>query len=132
MKGWMCNMKFYIASRFDKKKEIKNVMQFLQNRGHTVTTDWTKHKPIKPYSEHQEIAKDYAIEDMEGVKNCDIFILLSDEAGTGIYIELGVALALGKKIFVVGPHDDRSMFFFHPQVARRTTIDEVFKELAIV
>ncbi|MEK6830093.1 MAG: hypothetical protein AABY15_08315 [Nanoarchaeota archaeon] len=71
---------------------------------------------------------------MEGARKSDVFILLTDEAGTGIHSELGGAIdhcLLFKKpiIYVVGKHLDSSMFFFHPCVKRRATIDDVIMEL---
>lgn len=62
------------------------------------------HKPIKPYKENQNFA-----EDIEGVKNSDIFILISEEE-----ISRGAAIMLnthsGKpRIFVAGAAN--SMFW---------------------
>jgi nucleoside 2-deoxyribosyltransferase len=125
-------MKFYIASSFDYKEEVKKIVQFLKEHSHSITTDWTNHKPLKPYSKNKELSKEYVIEDIKGVEECDVFILLSDKKGSGMYIELGVAMELKKNIFVVGKQNESSMFFFHPLIKRRTSIDEVFKELKII
>lgn len=129
-------MKIYIAARFDKKEEVRGLQKLLSEKGHEITADWTLHKPIKPYNENSEIAKDYATEDVNGAKDCDVFMLLTDEAGTGMYVELGVAilshLQSGKpKIYAVGEHISRSMFYFHPSVNRRENIGQVLKELKI-
>lgn len=48
--------------------------------------------------------------------------------------ELGVAIAShlkhGKpKIYVIGDHTARLMFYFHPSVSHRRTMDEVLGEL---
>lgn len=129
-------MKIYIAARFDKKEEVRGLQKMLSEKGHEISADWTLHKPIKPYDQNQEIAASYAIEDVDGVKDCDVFILLTDEAGTGMYVELGVAilshLQSGKpKIYAVGERISRSMFYFHPSVNRRENIGQVLKELEI-
>ncbi len=130
-------MRFYIAARFDKKQEVLEIYRRLQDRGYIVSSDWTQHKPIKPYENNQELARRYSIEDIEGVINSDIFIVLSDDAGTGMYVELGAAIATNLQkgrpiIYVVGENTSRSMFYFHTIVRRRKTIDEVLEDIEII
>ncbi|MFH0805564.1 MAG: hypothetical protein V1901_01575 [Patescibacteria group bacterium] len=127
-------MKIYIASRFHKKEEVKKLYKLFINKGHKISSDWTLHKRIKPYKENQEIASQYATEDVRGVKNSDIFIMISDEVGTGMYTELGVAIASHvefnkPKIYIIGDHKERSMFHFHPSINLKNNIEEVLKEI---
>ena len=126
-------MKIYLAARFDKKQEVQNLYERFQKLGHEIAADWTLHKPIKPYEDNPETAREYSIEDVDAARNCDVFILMTDEAGTGMYVELGAAISSnlehGKpKIYAIGEHTSRSMFYFHPSVNRRRTIDEVLEE----
>lgn len=127
-------MKIYIATRFQKKKIVRKWLRRFKELGYEPVADWTNHKSIKPYKENFELSEQYSIEAIRGVKDSDVFILISDEAGTGMYIELGRAISSylerGKpKIYVVGKYNSRSMFFFHPSVNRRRTIQEVFEEI---
>lgn len=128
-------MKIYIAARFERKQEVRDLCRLLTEKGHEITADWTLHKPIKPYEKNQELAQQYSIEDINGVKDSDIFILLSDEGGSiGMYVELGIAilsnLMFGKPIiYIVGDYTSRSMFYFHPSVNRRKNINHVLKEI---
>ena len=51
-----------------------------------------------------------------------------------MYVELGVAILsnmLQKKpdVYVIGEQNTRSMFYFHPAVNRRATIDDVIAEV---
>src|SRR5260370_13377109 len=114
-------MKIYVAGRFENKQEVREAQSLLRSYGHQITHDWTKHLPIKPYSKSQELARQYGAADMEGVRNCDVFILLAKGgSGTGSSAELGAAigsnLSLGKpKIYVVGDLSD-CVFFYHPSV----------------
>ena len=129
-------MKFYIAARFDKKVEVNKLYELLKNKGHEITCDWTLHKTIKPYDENQDLAKNYSIEDILGVKDSDVFILLGDKAGTGMYVELGAAIFSNiilnrPKIYIIGEYIARSMFFYHPFVNRRKNVEEVLNELEI-
>ncbi len=130
-------MKFYIAARFTEKNEVLKIYKLLQDNGHEITADWTLHKAIKPYDQNAEIAKDYAIEDMNGVINCDVFVLLTNEnTGSGSAGELGAAILaqvkFGKpKIYVIGEHMGNNFFYFHPSVTRLNTIEEVLEELHV-
>ena len=127
-------MKIYLVARFDKKQEVRDLYERFQKLGHEIVADWTLHKSIKPYENNPEIAREYSIEAFSAARNCDVFILMTDRAGTGMYVELGAAISSnlehGKpKIYVIGRHTSRSMFYFHPSVNRRKTIDEVLEEI---
>jgi hypothetical protein len=128
-------MKFYVAARFTEKGQVKKIYKHLQEKGHEITADWTLHKTIKPYDKNAAIAKSYAIEDMNGVINADVFILLTSEhTGAGSAGELGAAILsqvkTGKpKIYVVGMRMDNNFFYFHPAVIRKNTIEEVLQAL---
>lgn len=69
------------------------------------------------------------------MRECDVFILLSDgPAGTGRYVELGAAIQSQPEsqkplIYVVGERNMDSIFYFHPTVKRRGTIEEVLEEI---
>lgn len=128
-------MKFYIASRFGLKEQVGGIYDKLREKGHEVTTDWTRHAPIKPYADNQDASKRNSMEDIdEGVLESDVFVLISNEAGTGMYVELGAAIAEhirnGRpKIYVIGEHTGRSMFYFHPSVIRKGSFEEVLEDL---
>ncbi|NQS88311.1 hypothetical protein HQ584_00755 [Patescibacteria group bacterium] len=107
-------------------------MAEVEGRKHTISVDWTTHLPIKPYEENPELAAEYAEEDIEGVKKCDIFVLIPEETGGGTqFSELGAAIVSEnvQRVFVVGPHNNRSTVFFHPKVERVDSIEEVFERV---
>jgi len=119
-------MKWYIAARFELKEEVRAMYKVLEARGHTITDDWTKHQSIKPYDKNAEMARQYTNDDLTGVMNADVVLILSDEAGIGMYTELGVAMASqllkgSPLIFITGEHTARNMFYFHQTVMRRPT-----------
>lgn len=122
-------MKVYIASRTSEREEVKRLNTLLSQKGFEVL-DWTWHMPTKPYEEHKDIALQYSLEDVQMVKECDLFILLTTEtSGSGSTTEFGMALfsyELFKKpnIYVVGSHIN-NMFFFHPGVKMVQTRDEL-------
>ncbi len=124
----------YVASRFALKDEVRKIYSKLEKLGYSVSADWTRHKSIKPYASNPDLSREYAVEDLNGARKSDLFILISDAEGTGMYAELGAAighnLEFGKPaIYVIGAHLSKSFIFFHPSVKRRENIDEVIKEL---
>ena len=138
-------MKFYIAARFSKKEQVREIYKKLAEKGHEVHTDWTVHKPIYPYSSDKKLASQYAQEDLNGASGCDVFVLLADEfsdsgpnknsTGRGMFIEFGAAILSSilngsPRVFVIGPDNDKAIFHFHPNVTRKNTIDEVLNEIA--
>lgn len=127
-------MKFYLAARFGLKEIVQQLQQELQRRGHEIVGDWTNHKPIKPYDQHPDLARAYSVGDVEGVRASDVFCLLSDEAGTGMYTELGVAISCfldhrKPHIYVVGAHNARNMFYFHDVVQKLATKEQFLAEV---
>jgi len=128
-------LKVYVAAPFSDKKVVLDTYKKLRTAKHEIIADWTVHKDIKPYSQNLDTAKDYAIEDIDGVRNSEVFILiLGTQPGTGSSTELGAAimsfLCFAKpKIYVVGKYIDQNFCFFHPSVELRDSIDEVIEEI---
>lgn len=127
-------MKFYIAARVSKKSVVRNIHEVLVNKRHETLSTWIDEGQIKPYNIHSSRAKRRAIQCIDAIKKSDVFILISDKTGAGMYTELGMAIVFNHlnkkpKIFVVGSHIDRSMFFFHPSVKRKKNLNEVLKDI---
>lgn len=98
-------MKFYVAGKFEDHEKVSRVINALVERGHTVSYDWTVHAQASP----ERIAEpDYRVEcarlDMQGVRDCEALFLLGDNPKlAGTWVEMGAAIALGKKVFVAAP-----------------------------
>ncbi len=125
-------MKIYIAARHALKKEIAEVYELLELRGHFITNKWTEQKSIKPYQEHRKEAQQYIAEDLAGITNADVVIFYSEYSpdARGCYIELGYALSQAEsrsdlQIYVIEPGDNPSMFFFHPKITIVKDINEI-------
>jgi hypothetical protein len=128
-------LKFYIAARVSQREEVKRIGDMLTNKGHTSLSTWVDEGNIKPYDKHSHKAEARAIECIKAIEESDVFVLISDKTGAGMYTELGVAIAsnlLRKKpiIFIVGDHTSRSVFFFHPSVTRRENLSEVIQDIS--
>ena len=122
-------MKFYIAGRTKAVPEIRRMTKILVDLGHEVSHDWTQLDcdMARPYPAAKacQIAQD----DLSGVKNADVFIIVSDEAGTGMYVELGVALAQGATVYALGEYNDITVFHYLPTVKRFKTFEDVLNDL---
>ena len=104
-------MKVYVASKWENKKRVQEVMSLLKASHHEITYDWT----------HCEVSnREQAILDLRGVAEADVVIGIfeDDVAYKGALVEVGAALALGKPVYVVGnaPVVDLCIFFKHPNV----------------
>ena len=129
-------MKIYVATKFDRRDEVREIYKKLREHGHEITRDWTVHDPAARYGQYPEKAKQYAEEDVRGVQDCDVLIILSDQGGSiGMHIETGLALERNSKtgkpeIYVIGEHTNRSIFYFLPHIKQRSTLEEVIEELS--
>jgi hypothetical protein len=127
-------LKVYVAAKFERKKIINYLYKKILEKGHSISYDWTTHKPIKPYEHNEENSKIYSNNELIGILNCDIFVYISDNSGTTLPMEFGAALMHAKKtgkpkIYVVGEFNDKSPWFFNELVYRKETIREVLEEL---
>lgn len=130
-------MNIYIAASFSLKDEVRKLYTLFKSYGHEITVDWTTHEGTTPEErdEKAELMEEYLMEDLRGIGEADVFVLLSGgPPGKGRFIEFGVALHSlimtgAPRIFVVGDHTNESIFYYHPSVQRRGSIDEILREL---
>lgn len=113
-------MKFYVASRFGNFEAVRRMNDAIQKMGHMLTMDWTKTGELG-CSSHPERLGDptvlaYAVSDKHGAMNCDVLILLVTDDMCGAYMEVGMALAMGRPVFVVGEIKRWSIFYHLPQI----------------
>ena len=112
-------MKFYLATKFQDTQAFNVLRETLEKNGHECSIDWTKHLGCKPFSEHAEVCKKQAMEDIEAIDNSDIFIMsYNGIRGVGMFYELGYATARLrqgrlKKIFVLGHDVKNTSMFIH-------------------
>ncbi len=125
-------MKFYIAARFRKRNSVEKLGKRLEKLGHQMVSDWIKDPSIQPYEKHQKLATKYSLRDIDSIKNSDVFVLISDKSGTGMYTEFGEAIFsnrfFGKPtIYVIGKYSSGSIQFFLPFVKRLDTVKDLLK-----
>lgn len=127
-------MKIYVAAKFEKKDLVHEIYKKIWQLGHEVSYVWTMHKNIKPYDQNQETAAVYSENEISGIAECDVFIFISDTAGTTLPMEFGAAVMLSKKsgkpkVYAVGEYNSKSPWFFNPRVMRRASVEEVLNEI---
>lgn len=115
-------MKVYLAGRYSRKPEFLRFMDIIQASGHEVQADWLKSN--HDHTPHAECAQI----DVADIKACDVLIAFSEEPRVnnsrgGRHVELGIALALGKRIIIVGPVEN--VFMALPEIERVDTFREV-------
>lgn len=129
-------MRFYIASGIKNKEEVQRIFERLTTAGHEITADWTLTDdiPEECRDESSEYVRSLAKRDFEGIRECEVFVLMSQpREGRSMYVELGVALSMletsGRPhIFVIGPLNNESIFYYHPLVRRIGGMDELIEE----
>lgn len=89
-------MKFYIGSGLKNYKLVNYYAKILKENGLEEVCNWVKN--IKNDITKKDLEK-YAKEETQAIVNSDIIIILLP-AGRGTHVELGMALALNKKIFL--------------------------------
>lgn len=124
-------MKWYLASRIRHKKFIDKTVDLLKNHDHEVVYEWSKLGSLKPYKENINKASLLAKEISLSLRDVDIFVLIADEGGTDMFIELGIAIArwldnANVRIYAVGKFNDKSLMHFHPAIKRVNKINDVF------
>ena len=103
-------MKIFVAGSINNINAIKELMKSIKENGHNVVHDWTDQ-----FDERRK--QEFCLKDIEGLKNCDVLVACMEDCRTscrGTLIEIGVALALDKKVVVIGEID--SIYMSHPNV----------------
>lgn len=108
-------MKFYIASSFKNIEEVRNLSNELKLRGHIHSYDWTQNERANSIEKLATIGE---LEKAAVIESDFVVILLP--GGKGTHIELGIAIGLGKRVYLYSPTDeiydyDKTSTFYHIQ-----------------
>ena len=91
-------MKFFIAGSWEDRDMVEKLTHDIWKKfgNWNSTTSWWKH-------EDKGLGLAYAYDDKENLRKADIFIIYNtDRKSTGKIVELGMAIAWDKPIFVYG------------------------------
>ena len=95
-------MKFYIGSGMKNCELVNYYAKILKRKGWNLTYNWVEN--INDDVSIEDMTS-YAISESQGIVDSDVVIILLP-AGRGAHIELGMALALNKKIFLCSETKD--------------------------
>ncbi len=124
-------MKFYIGSGFKNCESVNYYSRILEESGWSHTYNWTKN--IRNDITIEALTE-YAASEQKAIVDSDVVIILLP-AGRGTHIELGMALALNKKLFLCAAKEEFSIentvnFYQLPDIIRLSgTADENIREI---
>lgn len=117
-------MKIYLCGRYSRRDQLRDVRDKIQQMGHDVVSRWLDteyaYRPDQGAAAPPEYREKYARIDLEDVAACDAVISFTEAAGIpnagrgGRHVEFGYALALGKRLIVIGHREN--LFHHHPRV----------------
>lgn len=115
-------MKIYLAARYSRRDQLKELAKELERMGHTVTSRWLQtewvNRPDQSSAAPPEYRQQYALIDLEDVDDADVVVNFTEAPGDGSrggrHVEYGYALAKGKRLIVVGHKEN--LFHEHPAV----------------
>lgn len=95
------------------KVSVKKMAEFFKLNGFEHTYDWTKNDRLKSLKDLRTVGE----KEKNAVKQSDFFIMMLP-AGKGSHIEYGIALGLGKRIYLYSPDQDiydfeKTSTFYH-------------------
>ncbi|RKJ40593.1 group-specific protein [Acutalibacter sp. 1XD8-33] len=119
-------MTFYIGSCLGNRETVSWFARRLREQGWEQTYDWTRIPPEAVTPEH---LKEIARLEERAIREADVVVILLP-GGRGTHVELGMALALGKRVYLCAAGaeafaPESAVGFYHlPGVVRLTGTDE--------
>ncbi len=129
-------MKIYLAARFSRQIELRGYADTLRALGHTVTSRWLGQHDESTYEELTPAGcLRCADHDVEDVFAADTLISFTEPVGVpntsrgGRHVEFGIALALGKWLWLVGPREN--VFHWRSDILLFSSFDGVIARLLV-
>ena len=127
-------MKMYFASCYSDKEMLLKYAEELESKtSDKVISSWLRDKEGDGFGETTDVkrlAKE-ALKDRVDVLYCDMIVVFTHEAPTkgGRYVEMGMAIASGKSISIIGPRSN--VFAFLPEVTQYHNWEEFLTQRMI-
>lgn len=123
-------MKIYVASKFERVPQVREIQKRLMAEGHEIVADWTNHSAAGLKGDQlTRYLRRCAEEDFAGVAAADAVVLLHDDNCRGGFVELGLALGQGKLVAVLGGRTAAPIrgpiFYALPSANHFDTIDAI-------
>lgn len=130
--------KVYLAAQYERNPEMRNVRDLLEPHGFQVTSRW-----IDQHAGEQEVAltsreltadpslgQRYALVDLADITAAHVVVVFTSGNGGGrggYHTEFGIALAMGKSLYVVGNREN--VFHTMPLVRRVPDVHRLIESL---
>lgn len=112
----------YVAGKTDDYENVRSVQELCRRVGLHVTHDWTETVEANGAGLKgkisDELRREFAYADAEGVREADLLIMLCSPGLCGTLIEFGIAAEREMPIVVVGTPERDSVFFELEDVSR--------------
>ena len=125
----------YVASATEQYALVEHYIDRLRLAGIEISFEWTpdyKAGGFKPDAKLSDIHRRYIAKmDARGVRDADLVWVMTPEVkehGCGMWVEMGIAIALSKRVVVSGPLAKRTVFSELAEVCF-TTHEEAFKHI---
>lgn len=125
-------MKFYIGSSFKNHKLVNILAERLKQYGWEHTYNWAN--SIQEAESKEDLIA-YSMHEQKGIFDSDVVIILLP-GGRGTHIELGMALAWGKKIYLYSANGEEFKientvnFYQIPEIIKMTgSIDDAIQKM---
>lgn len=120
--GLKPGQRVYPAARFSRQAEMREVAAWLRVHGYSCAPAWLGEGHQMPRKADQTSNAQWATfaqDDVRDLAQADIVICFTEPEGTpstrgGRHVELGMALAMQKRVIVVGPREN--VFTWLPEV----------------
>lgn len=132
-------MTFYLLHNFDARNALKDLfIPRLQDLGHAVIASWLNQSDETTVATARDTKAKHAMQDFVDIAKCEYVIHFADNfadrPGRGKFIGVGFALAIGKRILVVGSSEQvhTCIFYALPNVRifeSTTTLFDYLSEL---
>jgi hypothetical protein len=133
-------MSAYVAARWDDRKLAMEAAAQLRDAGIVIHSTWLSPRDdqsmdtLKAEGNIVIEARARALMDVHEIAKSNLFVQLSPEAGFrnstgGKHVELGIAIALGKTIYIIGQREN--VFHYHPSCRLVPTVDAIINSLLL-
>lgn len=124
-------MKIYLCSRYQRFPEMQLYAAKLEKLGHTIVSTWINGAHQNANDDESAWAQ-FAAKDMADLSNADCVVAFTEYPDSGYsrggrHVELGMALAWGKLVWVVGHIEN--IFCTLPEVNYVKTVGDLLVEI---
>lgn len=128
-------MRIYLAARYVRKAELVHYAAVLRHLGHVCSPRWLYSEHDLPAGAPPEAGLQFALEDWQDIQAADCVISFTEapspdtpgRARGGRHVEFGIAVALRKRVLVVGWREN--VFHYLPVVEFHETFDQAASAL---